>query len=178
LEFTLKDGKTVKVDDTGYATLDGEQTPAGEHPLADGNILVIDENGNFVETKEAATSNANPDEATAAETLKRKQKLAEEKKKHLKQKLEENNADPSIVADLEAKIAEMQNTIDTLTKALEDATKTVEEVKEVAEELKKKTPSAHPAIPPVVDMSKMSPTDRMAHAASLAMQRKTNKYKQ
>nr|DAE47061.1 MAG TPA: serine protease [Caudoviricetes sp.] len=175
-EFVLADGKTVLVDADGFATLDGEQMPAGEHKLADGNIMVIDENGNFVETKEASATTTDPEETTAAQALKEaKHKLAKERAR--KQKLEEQNADPATVAELEAKIAEMQTTIDTLTKALEDATKTVEEVKEVAEELKKKTPSASPVVQPVVkvDMSKMSATERMAHAASLAMQRKTKK---
>jgi len=145
LEFTLKDGKVVKVDEDGFATLDNEQMPAGEHPLADGNILVIDESGNFVETKESSTAKTDPEEATAKEAL-RKANLAKAK---AKQKLEEEkakNADPSTVADLEAKIAEMQTIIDDLTKALADATKTVEEVKEVAEDLKKKTPSTPPAV--------------------------------
>lgn len=174
LEFTLKDGKIVKVDDTGYATLDGEQMPAGEHPLADGNILVVDENGNFVETKESSAAKTDPEEATAKDAL-RKANLAK-----VKQKLEEentNNADPSTVADLEAKIEEMQATIDALTKALDDATKTVEEVKEVAEELKKKTPSAAPVVQPAKEIktTNMSPTERMAHVANLAMQRKQKK---
>lgn len=170
LEFTLKDGKVVKVDDTGYATLDGEQMPAGEHPLADGNILVIDENGNFVETKEASAANTNPDEATAAETLKRKQKLAVEKAKQQKQKLEEEKAkesDPETVDALKAKIAEMQTTIDELIAAMGEA-------KETVEELKKKTPSTKPVTQPVekVDMSKMSHSDRLAYSAKLAMDRR------
>lgn len=173
LEFTLKDGKVVKVDDTGYATLDGEQMPAGEHPLADGNILVIDENGNFVETKESATAKTNPDEATAAETLKRKQKLAVEKAKQQKQKLEEekaNESDPETVDALKAKIAEMQATIDELIAAMGEA-------KETVEELKKKTPSTPPAVQPIekVDMSKMSPIDRMAYGATLAMEQRKKK---
>lgn len=175
LEFTLKDGKIVKVDDTGYATLDGEQMPAGEHPLADGNILVIDENGNFVETKESSAAKTDPDDVIAKDALK-KANLSKAKK----QKLEEentNNADPSTVADLEAKIEEMQATIDALAKALDDATKTVEDVKEVAEELKKKTPSAAPVVQAAKEIktTNMSPTERMAHVANLAMQRKQKK---
>ena len=179
IEYVLKDGKEVKVDETGYATLEGEQMAAGEHPLADGNILVIDENGNFVETIEASATNTDPEEATAKEALARKQRLQKEKIKQLKQKLEEenaNNADSSTVAELEAKIADMQATIDALTKALEDASKTVEEVKEVAEELKKKTPSANPAVhKEKKDAVNMSYTDRMAYSAKLAMERRMKK---
>lgn len=51
LVFTLADGTEVYVDQDGFATLDDEQMPAGEHALANGNILVIDEQGQFVETK-------------------------------------------------------------------------------------------------------------------------------
>lgn len=176
IEYVLKDGKEVKVDETGYATLEGEQMAAGEHPLADGNILVIDENGNFVETIEASATNTDPEEATPRETLKRKQQLQKEKLKQLKHKLEEenaNNADSSTVAELEAKIADMQATIDALTKALEDASKTVEEVKEVAEELRKKTPSAPPAIQKLNEKRNedLSPTERMALAIQNKVQR-------
>lgn len=168
LEFTLKDGKVVKVDDTGYATLDGEQMPAGEHPLADGNILVIDENGNFVDTKEASTTKKDPDESTAAETLKRKQKLAIEKAKQ--QKLEEEKdkeSDTETVDALKAKISEMQSTIDELIATMGEAKQTVEE-------LRKKTPSTPPVTQTVqrVDMSNMSHSDRLAYSAKLAMDRR------
>lgn len=177
IEYVLKDGKVVKVDETGYATLEGEQMAAGEHPLADGNILVIDENGNFVETIEASATNTDPEEATPKETLKRKQQLQKEKIKQLKHKLEEenaNNADSSTVAELEAKIADMQATIDALTKALEDVSETAEEVKEVAEELKKKTPSAPPAIQKLNEKRNedLSPTERMALAIQSKIKRK------
>lgn len=177
IEYVLKDGKVVKVDETGYATLEGEQMAAGEHPLADGNILVIDENGNFVETIEASATNTDPEEATAKEALARKQRLQKEKIKQLKQKLEEenaNNADSSTVAELEAKIADMQATIDALTKALEDVSETAEEVKEVAEELKKKTPSAPPAIQKLNEKRNedLSPTERMALAIQSKIKRK------
>lgn len=54
LIFELADGGEVWVDADGYATLDGEQMPAGEHALADGNFIVIDESGNLVVTQEEA----------------------------------------------------------------------------------------------------------------------------
>lgn len=144
-EFTLADGKTVLVDTDGFATMDGEQMPAGEHPLADGNILVIDENGNFVETKAASAETTDPEEATAAQTLHKQAKA----KARAKQQDEETLA-----------------TITALSGAVTELSKAVEE-------LKKKTPSAQPAHPkkeqlqePPKDFSKMSTSDRMAVALS------------
>lgn len=67
--FALADGKEVYVDSDGFATLDGEQLPAGEHPLANNNILVVDEQGQFVETKEAAQKTEDPEQATATQAL-------------------------------------------------------------------------------------------------------------
>ena len=50
----MADGGEVWVDADGFATLDGEQMPAGEHALADGNFIVIDESGMLVVTQEEA----------------------------------------------------------------------------------------------------------------------------
>lgn len=54
LIFELADGGEVWVDAEGFATLDGEQMPAGEHALADGNFIVIDDAGSLVITQEEA----------------------------------------------------------------------------------------------------------------------------
>lgn len=176
-EFVLTDGKTVLVDSDGFATMDGEQMPAGDHILADGNILVIDENGNFVETKEPSSDKTNPDEATAAQTLRKTKHLLAKEKARVK--MEEQTVNTATVEELQAKIAEMQSTIDALTKALEDATKVAEEAQTVAEELKKNTPTTRPATQrqeyQQKDISKMSHTERMAVALSQAMDRKKNK---
>lgn len=51
LIFELADGQECWVDAEGYATLDGQQMAAGEHPLADGNVIVIDEEGKLVITQ-------------------------------------------------------------------------------------------------------------------------------
>ncbi len=176
VEFILKDGETVKVDADGFATLDGEQMPTGEHPLADGNILVIDESGNFVETKEASAAKTDPDEATAPETLSRKRKLKQLRDKYLK-KLADENTDTETIESLKAKIAELESVIADLTSKAEEAETKVEEAQVEIAELKKKTPSTPPAIQPdkEKDLSSMSSTDRMAHAASLAMQRRAKK---
>lgn len=175
-EFVLADGKTVLVDVDGFATMDGEQMPAGEHKLADGNILVIDENGNFVETKEASATTTDPEETTAAQALKEAKHILA-KTKRAKQKLAEENGDAENVEALRAKIAELEAIIADLTSKADEAETKIEEAQTEIEELKKKTPSTPPVVQPVekIDISKMSATDRMAHAANLAMQRKTKK---
>lgn len=171
VEFTLKDGKIVKVDAEGFATLDGEQMPAGEHPLANGNILVIDESGNFVETKEASTTTTDPAEATAPETLRRKQKLAQEKAKQLKakQKLAEENGDAETVEALKAKIAELEAIIAELTSKADEAETKIEEAQTEIAELKKKTPSTPPVVQKQTEkkLTEMSAHERIAHIASL-----------
>ena len=45
LVYELADGGEVWVDADGFATMDGEQMPAGEHALSDGNFLIIDDSG-------------------------------------------------------------------------------------------------------------------------------------
>lgn len=185
VEFVLKDGQTIKVDDTGYATLDGEQMPAGEHPLANGNILVIDEEGQFVETKESSATKTNPDEATAPETLKRNQSLERERVKYMtsKQKLANENVD---VASLQSKISELEGVISGLTATIEELTSKaneaeakVEEAQTEIAEMKKKTPTSNPVVQSDKeierDMTKLSHTERMAIALSQSMLRKNNK---
>lgn len=65
LIFELADGGEVWVDADGFATLDGEQMPAGEHALADGNFIVIDDSGMLVVTQEEAAG-AEPEVSEAA----------------------------------------------------------------------------------------------------------------
>lgn len=171
--YTLATGQEVQVDADGLATIDGVQMQAGEHKLSDGNILVIDESGMFVEVKEASEQTTDPAEATAAQTL-RKQNLAKERTKYLKRvKLEEETAgaDAETVESLKAKIAELEQ-------KLADLAGLAEEAKTEVQELKKKTPTARPATPAKiekVDLSKMSPTDRMAYTALSAMKRRNGK---
>ncbi len=73
LVFELAEGGEVDVDSDGYATLDGEPMPAGEHALADGNFIVIDDNGMLVTTQPEADGN---EPAQAATDMARKQALA------------------------------------------------------------------------------------------------------
>lgn len=70
LLFTLEDGTEVFVDSEGFATIDDEQAPAGEHLLDDGNFLVINDAGEMVVTEEEADGV----EATEAELKKAKQR--------------------------------------------------------------------------------------------------------
>lgn len=65
LVFHLADGTEVFVDADGYCTIDGEQAPAGDHILDDGNVIVIDDEGLMVVTTEDAEEVA-PEAAAAA----------------------------------------------------------------------------------------------------------------
>lgn len=162
--FVLADGKEAYVDEDGFATLDGEQMPAGEHQLANGNLLVIDEQGQFTETREASEDKTKPEETKAPQTLKRskaRHKLA--------------TFEPKTAEALKAKIAEMQQTIDQLTKTLEDAQSMLKSTKGQVEEMRKKTPSAHPAVQlshTTKNAGDMTTAERMAAALNQTINRK------
>lgn len=157
--FTLADGKEVYADQDGFVTMDSEQLPAGEHKLANGNLLIVDKDGNLVETRESSESKVNSPEAKARETLRKgNQRLADN------EPTEQQPADAS--ANLKAKIAEMQTAIDNLTQALEEAQSQVET-------LRRATPSARPMVAPRVSADRpMSNAERMAAALSQSMQRR------
>ncbi|NDV69282.1 XkdF-like putative serine protease domain-containing protein [Dysgonomonas sp. 25] len=165
--FILADGKEVYVDQDGFATMDEEQMPAGEHKLANGNLLVIDEKGDLVETRPAADAISNPDSQSAPEALRRYyRQLAEQP---LDDEPEEAQpADPKGKSELlKAKIAEMQKAIDELSAALEEASKQVET-------LRRQTPSARPAVQrqSAADQLSMSTAERMAVALNETLQRR------
>lgn len=121
--FTLADGKEVFVDADGFATLDGEQLPAGDHPLADGNTMSVDDQGQFVGTKEASQKSDKPQDATAPEALSariRRARLADVTSTDPKattdpqaSKDDETSSNESVdvlkakIADLESKLAEL-----------------------------------------------------------------------
>jgi len=161
--FVLADGKEVYVDQDGFATMDEEQMPAGEHKLADGNLLVIDEQGQFVETKEASGNKTNPEETKAPQTL-----------KHHKAKHRLADFDPKTAEALKAKIAEMQSVIDQLTKSLDEAQGMLENTKSQVEEMRRKTPSAYPAIQlsGSKNLSEMTTAERMAVALNQTINRR------
>lgn len=151
--FVLADGKEVYVDADGFATLDGEQMPAGEHKLANGNLLVVDDQGQFVETREPSQDKTKPEEAKAPQIMKRnrKQKLA-------------TTFDPQTADALKAKIGEMQQTIDQLTQALQEAQSMLEDTKGQVEEMRRRTPSTRPA----VQLNSTKPTSEMTTAERMA----------
>ena len=102
LIFELADGNEVWVDADGFATLDGEQMAAGEHALADGNFIVIDDTGMLVITQPEA--DGTDSEAAAAE-LAKKTKLA---KARAKQFLAKTGTKEAQIARLKAQIAELE----------------------------------------------------------------------
>lgn len=78
LIFELADGGEVWVDADGFATLDGEQMAAGEHALADGNFIVIDDSGMLVATQPEADTTEPSTSATELAKKRAKQLLAKQ----------------------------------------------------------------------------------------------------
>lgn len=97
LVFELSDGDEVWVDAEGFCTLaGGEQAPAGEHALADGNVIVIDEAGVLVITQPEADG-VEPTEADIA--------MAKQRGKAF---LRSQSPNAAKIAKLEARIAELE----------------------------------------------------------------------
>lgn len=161
--FTLADGKEVYIDADGFATLDDEQLPAGDHPLADGNILVVDDQGQFIETKEAATTTSNPSQTTAPEILKRVNRHQLEDQIVPQPEDEESTDDESTeilkqkIADLEAKLTELANL--------------AKEANTEVQKLRSQTPSSMPATAMATcrRMSEMKRYEQMAQALSMTI---------
>lgn len=150
LIFTLADGKEVYVDKDGFTTLDGEQLPAGEHPLSDGNILVVDEDGQMIETKESSVKNNDPEQATAPESL---QATGKESVETLKKK----------IADLESKLSELAIL--------------AQEANSEIQTMRKHTPSSLPVSTARKGRkhTEMKRYEQMAQALSLSIKNKQNK---
>lgn len=153
--FVLADGSEVYIDQDGFATKDGEQMPVGEHKLADGNLLVVDQNGQFVETQPSSDKVTKPAESVAPQTLRKRIRLQE--------------FEPKTAQAVKAKIAEMQSIIDELTQALTDAQAMIEDTKSEVEEMRKRTPSAQPTKHKLslVSPSEMTNAERMAHTLNM-----------
>lgn len=97
LIFELGEGGEVWVDEDGFCTLEGgEQMPAGEHALADGNVIVVDDSGMLVITQPEADG-AEPAEADVA--------MAKQRAKAF---LKSQNPNATEIAKLKAKIAELE----------------------------------------------------------------------
>lgn len=101
LIFELADGGEVRVDADGFATLDGEQMPAGEHALTDGNYIVIDDSGMLVITQPEADTTEPAAAATELAKKRAKQFLAKQgdpkkaEMARLKKRLAELEKEPS-----------------------------------------------------------------------------------
>lgn len=152
--FVLADGKEVYIDPDGFATLNEEQMPAGDHPLANGNILVVDEQGQFVDTHTSSEKKTNPAEALPPQTLRRRSHRL-------------SDIEPKTAEAVKAKIAEMQILIDDLTAMLQQTQGQVEE-------LRRRTPSARPqvqrtSIKSTIDMTS---SERMAFALNQTINRR------
>ena len=97
LIFELAEGGEVWVDEEGFCTLEGgEQMPAGEHALADSNVIVVDDSGMLVITQPEADG-AEPAEADVA--------MAKQRAKAF---LKSQNPNAAEITRLKAKIAELE----------------------------------------------------------------------
>lgn len=97
LIFELAEGGEVWVDEEGFCTLEGgEQMPAGEHALADGNTIVIDDSGMLVITQPEADG-VEPAEADVA--------MAKQRAKAF---LKSQNPNAAEITKLKAQIAELE----------------------------------------------------------------------
>lgn len=180
--YQLYDGKEVMVDEDGFATIDNEQAPSGEHKLYDGNTLVIDDAGQFVEVKPSAVAVTEPAEAVPApvdvpnenpaqlasvdeEEKKEDESIEDEKDKEKMEDapaevdvdavMAENEALKTKVAELEAKIAELEGTV-------------TEKDTEITE-MKKVTPSVSPVVPTALNAT-AKPFEKMTRAEQIAYQ--------
>lgn len=175
--YQLYDGKEVIVDEDGFATIDNEQAPSGEHKLYDGNTLVIDEAGQFVEVKPSAVAVTTPVEVVPAPIdtpAANPAQLAEETPVEdvpvdevpttdidVEAVIAENETLKAKVAELEAKIVELEGTV-------------TEKDTEITE-MKKVTPSVSPVVPTALNTNTKS-FEKMTRAEQIAYQlRMSNK---
>lgn len=154
--FTLADGKEVYVDKDGFTTLDEEQLPAGEHPLSDGNILVVDEEGQMIETIESSKKNSDSQQKTAPESLQTTDTAPQQGKETIP-------ALKSKIADLETKLAELATL--------------AQEANSEIQNLRRQTPSSLPmsATGNKRKLAEMKRYEQMAQALSLSIKHKQNK---
>lgn len=108
LVFELAEGGEIFVDEDGFATINEEQAPAGQHALADGNFIVIDDAGLMVVTEEEAAA-----EEPAAAELKKINEAKARGKAYLAKAGKAATVAPanaSRIAKLEAEIAKLKKT--------------------------------------------------------------------
>jgi len=176
VSFTLADGKEILVDADGFTTLEGKQLPAGEHLLADGNLLSVDEQGQFTGTKEASDKNADPESKTAPQALRRRisQRLQSADQVPLQPggTLPEVPGDQDALAeritDMENKLADMQNQLDQLLNSAETS-------KTEVENMRRNFPSGSPLTQTHRYRNngfKISHTEKMAASLALQVQRR------
>lgn len=175
VSFTLDDGKEVHVDADGFATLDGEQLPAGEHTLADGNVLTVDKDGQFIETKESSTKSTTPDTANAPQTLRRQMRSRLASEKGIVPNETPSTGKPATdTNDLNARIAELEASVEDLQKQIDEILKSSDKAKAEVESLRRNTPGAFPMTQAHRSSRRQnaSYTERMATSLSMQILRK------
>lgn len=109
LIFELQEGGELYVDSEGFATINDEQAPAGQHALADGNFIVIDDAGQMVVTEPEAEA-VDPAAAELAAKQRGKAYLAKLGGKSPAKKPAVKGAAAARIAKLEAEIAQLKKT--------------------------------------------------------------------
>ena len=109
LIFELQEGGELYVDSEGFATINDEQAPAGQHALADGNFIVIDDAGQMVVTEPEAEA-VDPAAGELAAKQRGKAYLAKLGGKSPAKKPAVKGAAAARIAKLEAEIAQLKKT--------------------------------------------------------------------
>lgn len=168
--FTLEDGKEIYVDKDGFVTLDDEQLPSGEHILSDGNIMIVDEDGQLIETKEASTINSHPEQSIAPETLAKEEETDDEDEENEEEDDEKEPKGKNSIKALKAKIADLESKLSELATLAQEANTEVQA-------LRRHTPSSRPLSTTgnYRKIAEMRRYEQIAQALSMSIRNKTNR---
>lgn len=154
LVYTLADESEVSVDSEGYVR-DGESNLmlVGEHLLLDGNYLVVDADGKFVETREGVETEPEIVEPEIALEEEEEEKEEEEKEEEVKYEVEVND----VVYEVEKEVKEL---IDELQAKVEETLEENLAFKKQIENYKKRMPSTSPTTAQKNPLSQSSKTNQ------------------
>lgn len=164
IKYYLDNEKYIYIGEDGkcYLSDTNEICPSGEYSLSDGNIIVVGENNEFVETKAEATVAVEPVEAPIAEEEILPEEPAEEEKP------EDVDVDELLkeIEELKAKIEELEieNTV------LKEENDKLSEEGEIAQE-KINQMSQEPSVKPVV----LTPNETNSYAEMIARLNRYNR---
>jgi hypothetical protein len=161
LVFSLSDGSEAFTDSDGFTTLDGIQMPAGEHLLADGNLLEIDRQGQFMATKAPQEQNNKQAAHSAPQALSYKVKRMFNSARRKNRPMNNAEKNDASAEGFSARMNEVEKSLAQIASHLEN--------------LSKATPSAYPAAQPQTreyGEHVLSHSGRMAASLAAQIQRK------